>query len=285
MPQATSFQALGAGNGFPFCPDKVRVDTFDYWTTLGGYSKDASDASTAVTAEQIHESRVNAMKLYWSLHLVRGVHDRDGTSTTETIDADNDIHDNFFWLEGIAEPRERICDIKDDVGDSTGDYGLWMDNTPPSALGNALVSKFWGNCGSIVRMYDGVATDEDNFVGFGIKSDVATFYGDYDIAGINYSYYAGSFAEYAAVYCCSYGDSISGLSLVETDDYAYTTIQGIPVLCVAIAASTSVDSPSPVADAANLKATCYEGDPTTNEPVYVDLKHAGSDSLEFYDYP
>ncbi len=36
MPTATSFNALGRGNGFPFCPTSVDVSGFDHWVTLAG---------------------------------------------------------------------------------------------------------------------------------------------------------------------------------------------------------------------------------------------------------
>lgn len=60
---ATEFTALGRGNGFPFCANRVDVDSFYDYMTLGGYRKtDTGGAS----ASQINDSLVGAMELFWN---------------------------------------------------------------------------------------------------------------------------------------------------------------------------------------------------------------------------
>lgn len=46
----------GRRNGFPFCPGKVDVSTYNNWITLGGYDKTTAGAGTIVTQDQINES-------------------------------------------------------------------------------------------------------------------------------------------------------------------------------------------------------------------------------------
>ena len=84
MSVAESFNALGMGNGFPFCPDTIDVVEFEtenddegiglvtHWITLGGYRKADFDASTPVTDAQIELSFQNAMRLFWNLEKMTG---------------------------------------------------------------------------------------------------------------------------------------------------------------------------------------------------------------------
>ena len=97
MPTATSFTALGRGNGFPFCADRVDVSSYDFWVTLGGYAKTSSGD---VTQEQINNSRINAMKLFWnvnSLTVASTVGDNTTIdrpySSTRTFDFENGDYD------------------------------------------------------------------------------------------------------------------------------------------------------------------------------------------------
>jgi hypothetical protein len=74
MPTATSFTALGRGNGFPLCIPEFNCtigsssiyhpDIEDY-ITLGGFK--GSDGGTP-SQTQLNTSFVNAMKLFWNLH-------------------------------------------------------------------------------------------------------------------------------------------------------------------------------------------------------------------------
>ena len=82
MPTATSFAALGRGNGFSFCPRKVDVSSYTNWITLGGVS--SGSASTA----EINESLQNAMKLWWNFYSMTGSF---SSSTTSSQDGTNSV--------------------------------------------------------------------------------------------------------------------------------------------------------------------------------------------------
>jgi hypothetical protein len=149
MSVATSFKTYGMYNGFPFCPTSVDpvADGYDYWTTLGGYNKIASDAATAVTAAQIELSKQNAMKLFWNLETVNGAadYDTDSLSVTE--------------LTLTPDPKDRVCE--------TSIEGTVIDfesGPPESTVGiNAVII--------IVRMYDG-----STFLGYGLRGDDSEVY-------------------------------------------------------------------------------------------------------------
>lgn len=64
MLEAEKFKALGAGNGFPFCPTKIEVSNYSKWTTFSGYN---SDSEGDPTQAQIDESFALAVKLLWNL--------------------------------------------------------------------------------------------------------------------------------------------------------------------------------------------------------------------------
>ena len=143
MPTATSFNALGAGNGFPFCLDRVNMNDLNgdgtniaatLWTTMGGTQK-----GSAPTAGEIGISLTNAMRVFWNLY---SVETEIGLLTIVT-----DFLGNPF------EPVNRVCN----------DVGYWGAQLSAS---NGSIAAF----GSPVRMYDGDSDDENNFVGYGASS-------------------------------------------------------------------------------------------------------------------
>ena len=80
MPTATSFIALGRGNGFPFCVTKKDVSGFTNWITLGGVSSGSASES------QVNKSFENAMKLWWNLNSITA-----SFSVSSTNSADGDL--------------------------------------------------------------------------------------------------------------------------------------------------------------------------------------------------
>ena len=82
MPEATPFTFFGSISdtdpnavlftGFPFLLEKVNVSDrgdgqpYDYWTTLGGWSKVNEPATDELKAQSIWDSFEKAMKLYWN---------------------------------------------------------------------------------------------------------------------------------------------------------------------------------------------------------------------------
>ena len=137
MPVAESFNALGAGNGFPSCLTKVNMLDLNgdgsnveakKWTTLGGTQKGQSP-----TDGEISLSLKNAMKIYWNLY---SVSTDDDTVLLDVIGGDS------------LEPKDRAC------------RSFWAKTAPSF---NLTVY------GSPIRMYDGDTSDEGNFVGDGVN--------------------------------------------------------------------------------------------------------------------
>ena len=166
MPTATSFTALGAGNGFPFCPSKVNVadrgdgSPYEYWTTLSGWSKVSTPANDAAKATSIDESLTLAMKIFWNYNGLSAldeytVEGGSSSSYTSTIDMDGgeygtvSFRGNGFSSSENKAPNERVC------------YNSFRAEDVDEVLFFDI---------KIIRMYDGITTDESNFVGYGIRS-------------------------------------------------------------------------------------------------------------------
>tara|TARA_R110001632_G_C11304560_1_gene414074 strand:+ start:621 stop:1388 length:768 start_codon:yes stop_codon:yes gene_type:complete len=164
MPTATKFTALGAGNGFPSCLPKIDVSLEDKWTTLGGWSKINTPVDNAAKAESIASSLTQAMKLFWSINGFDGSYHQDYQTFTKdvtlTLDMYNGDYEFIDWYKTAVvydsdvnkEPWERVCYKRF----SAANWSPSSDYTEQIALNV-----------TIVRMYDGVATNEDNFVGYG----------------------------------------------------------------------------------------------------------------------
>jgi hypothetical protein len=161
MPTATSFAALGRGNGFPFCPTSVDVSGFDHWVTLAGYSKTNADAGSSVTETQIKTSLTRCVNLYWNTELVKTSVDAEASDSSSTAQINTqDFEHKIMKTASVAlEPRERVC-----YSNLTG-LQLNESTTPGAEACNAIVS-FKLNP---VRMYNGATTDINNFVGFGFS--------------------------------------------------------------------------------------------------------------------
>jgi hypothetical protein len=162
MPTATSFNALGRGNGFPFCGSKQDVSSFDKWQTLGGYKDTDTDD---VTPSQINQSLVNAVKIYWNLYglslFARSLDDNNSVDI-EAGSPSSSPTDTQAVVAGL--PSTRACGT--DVTANPLVYNLPYSDS--ATLGNYSATVDVDI--NIVRMYDGVTTDEDNFVGYGISA-------------------------------------------------------------------------------------------------------------------
>ena len=175
MPTADSFTALGRGNGFPFCASRVDVSSFDFWVTLGGYAKTSSGN---VTQDQINNSRINAMKLFWnvnSLTVASTVGDNTTIdrpySSTRTFDFENGDYDSLRWFgEGAAnqenkEPFKRVC-----INSFNAGYDLDSREVDPGGVPQTGIDSGASLTVFVKAMYDGVVTDPDNFIGYGIDN-------------------------------------------------------------------------------------------------------------------
>ena len=162
MPIATSFTALGRGNGFPYCPTKVDVSVYDNWITLGGIEK-----GNTVTESKKSLSLVNAMKLYWNLYSATA------SFTSSLSKSSDDV--NYSFTKDLSssyiispEPIERTCSSVSIDPTSVSKQFTEAELTQTdgaSCGGNAVFS-----VPAIKRMYDGDINDESKFVGYGIES-------------------------------------------------------------------------------------------------------------------
>tara|TARA_R110000824_G_C15051322_1_gene661466 strand:+ start:56 stop:952 length:897 start_codon:yes stop_codon:yes gene_type:complete len=172
MPTATQFTALGRGNGFPFCPEKVNVSTYTNWITLGGVS------SGSASEAQINESLKNAMKLWWNLHSLTGSFSCALTNSQEgniLVSATN--HELILKRTGESDaltPIQRACRGTETPALASNLSSIFTDEEETDDGGGGRSQKVEGNLtiGSasfIVRMYNGSTDDENNFVGYGAR--------------------------------------------------------------------------------------------------------------------
>ena len=212
MPTATPFTALGRGNGFSFCPNKVDVSGYDYWVTLGGYKKtDTGDPTQA----QVDLSLKNAMQLFWNLDGWTGLLSFAGASDPyreiTSLSMKNGDYYTFYAneLDGTQvnepdfDPKDRVCYKSFEVEKMVEDpiSGIFLGGTP-------------------VRMYNGDPSDEDNFVGYGFDEIIS--------ASLSYQYYF--------LYFSSYQDGTPASSTNDWEDISYveipTNIEGITIPAV-----------------------------------------------------
>ena len=229
-PISQHFMTRGAGNGFTSCLQKVRVSNFDFWTTLSGVSKVSPTTSDAL----IQESYILAMNLFWNM---------EKTSFTATTVGTSGTHLAF-----IENPKERVCESS---------LYNFVDITSDGGGQTTLYIRMWLR---IVRMYNGVTTDEVNFVGYGLKSE------PYD-SGIRSSTEWGleglrSDSSLIRATISSYTDDntfeSSPYPVFETiaQDIAYTTVSGLNVIGWVYARwRTAGITTAPAADATAMTAS------------------------------
>tara|TARA_R110002153_G_C13137475_1_gene480581 strand:+ start:60 stop:785 length:726 start_codon:yes stop_codon:yes gene_type:complete len=149
---ADKFTALGAGNGFPLCLEKINMadmgdgQPWSFWITLGGNKKGGAVTEAGKGLSQ-------AMKLFWNFNgLQYSLNDiYEGTIDIEELSFDIlswfDLDGNGFDYDENKFPMERVC-----------------------VSGYQAISEFYIADAfiALIRMYDGDVNDEDNFVGYGM---------------------------------------------------------------------------------------------------------------------
>ena len=252
MPEATPFQTLGVGNGFPFCFEKVDVSGYDHWTTFGGFNKNSVGNPTDA---QIYDSRAAAMKLYWNLYRVE-------LTATDSLNSDYDISEviinNEEWVDGdgahadAVEPKGRVC-----------------QGTLSAKIYAGTIAQVDFRSSAIIRMYNGATTNENNFIGYGggevdFNSDHSNIYCyAYDgVAGDAFSALGG------------YGDEFSTSGWDES--YAYEQVDGVHFLWVGIASQIG----SPFTQTLNSSTRLAQINDASSPYLTASI-----DTLEFYTYP
>jgi hypothetical protein len=157
MPVAEKFKALGAGNGFPFCPTKIKVSNYDKWTTFSGYN---SDSQGDPTQAQIDESFALAVKLLWNLASC------EASASATTVYCSGLSAGSYSSSQSLAtfanharyQPRDRV--------NGTPSYSNHESSAPNSnGLSPANTTMYFNV--AVVRMYNGATDNEDNFIGYG----------------------------------------------------------------------------------------------------------------------
>ena len=166
MPTATTFTALGRGNGFNRCLSKQNVASYDYWTTLSGWNKNNTPATAAAKAQSIVDSHSLAMSMYWNLYRANGTAEvtyflYDPVEVSAVTVGRYYNPPNSGNLTAI-EPKDRTCISGGLLSQETADDD------------NESGTSYMQINGSILRLYDGDTTDESNFVGYGVSSDFIT---------------------------------------------------------------------------------------------------------------
>jgi len=128
MPTATPFTALGRGNGFPFCANKIEINGLPdstMWTTLSGVNADNyTGFGEAALAEKVNESLELAMKLYWNKFKLNGLSASSSGDlsrrTSRFIPIDEPVTEVWNGSisgmtsadaseAGVLEPSKRVC--------------------------------------------------------------------------------------------------------------------------------------------------------------------------------
>ena len=264
MPTATPFTALGAGNGFPFCPPKVNVadrgdgSPYDYWTTLSGVSKDSPVASDALIAESLQLG----MKLFWNLNEINC--DAVYENISGNINSVSSAIFEVFNESGIAtEPKDRVCET----------LGLRSSTTDPN---NSIFphAQIGSNRLNICRMYNGSTSSEDNFIGYGATlarplNPRTTFIG---CTG-------GAAAGFCSTVLGGYLNEENISSIAEDYQYVNMGSEGSPIwlTCAAIAQNSGVYSGTVDASLLISEITYTNGSTVRNG--YAEII-----SLDFYTY-
>lgn len=164
MPTATTFTALGRGNGFNRCLSKRNVESYDYWTTLSGWNKDNTPATAAAKAQSIADSHALAMSMYWNLYQITG--SATATYSADTVSVSAVTVGRYYDPPNSGnltaiEPKDRTCIssglVSQETDESTGIRSYIQSNTNP---------------GIFSKLYDGDKTDEANFVGYGLSGEI-----------------------------------------------------------------------------------------------------------------
>lgn len=248
MPTAIPFAALGAGNGFSFCPLKVNVADYDYWTTLSGVNKNNPETSDSLIAESLQL----AMQLFWNfngLSMEDSFTTPDGSySDTWSVDMEAGVDEfevMYFIKSDFAgsdsnenkTPRERVC---------YKIFGVYQE------YGFAFFTV------NIVRMYNGVTTDEGNFVGYGLGEN-----------------FIGSLS--AQLTLTSY---MNGEGSYEDEIFDYITIDGLSLVVNAIP-SGDLTSPVSITSGESSVAAYFNYTNINGESYNQTIEIS---DLDFYDY-
>jgi len=216
MPTATSFNALGSGNGFSFCLDKVDVSDYDNispWTLS------------------------QACAIYWNLNAIIGFFNIVDVDTLENVPINdvrigddirynsengNETSDDSDYSEVV--PTQRVCNSSR-TGEKDTELGNGFNDSRISA-------RLESNC--IVKYYDGDTSDEDNFLGYGMKIDSIA-----QPLGFAYGFVVNSGSQFAHTIITTFYKATDYGSLAPYITVSEVTFSGIPLLKLKIETGSS----------------------------------------------
>lgn len=181
MTIATGFTALGVGNGFASCLTKIDVSdkSFNKWTTLGGNKKGG-----AVT--ESGKGLAQAMQFYWNLEGFKFSASANASRATggESVSVSLTNYSTDADSSRKIVPRDRVCDsLQNLLEDDT-------DVDAPLAASAVFSLVTWNEYNQLARYYNGVTSNEDNFVGYGFMLDITGFGQDQEIRLTSQAYRA-----------------------------------------------------------------------------------------------
>lgn len=248
MPVAQPFYTSGAGNGLPTCLPKIDVtdrgdgQPYDYWTTLSGVNKGSPITSDALIAESL----VLAYRLYWFGFSV------SVSSSAMGFDVSDFSSVSLADVSGqpSSEPKDRLC-ITDLLGDVVQDSG---ENTQVRANINIRLP---------AMIYNGVTTDEANFMGYAgyVRYPDASFddYGSHSLAWTD-SFGAGGSVSVQIQSAIGKAEvAIGGRDI----DFAYVTVNGMHLVCKAFANDGGVQTVNASTLSASATSTIGAGEEET----------------------
>jgi hypothetical protein len=272
MPTATKFNALGAGNGFPFCLTKVDVSGYDYWTTLGGNQKGGSVTESGLGLRE-------AMSVFWNAHALNCNATTSGTATIDgsisrvrveykVFDYNVPFPDPPILIDsGAATPKLRVC-IPSQVDGIVTNY-VYRERDGASS------AEFLTN--DLRAMYNGATTSEGNFVGYGLGYVETRFQSRGTIT-----------AEAGRVSTLNAGVYVGGFGYTPdntTNDVfgvGYVTLSDLNVFAYVEAKNGPNDQVSGSVNLSALSASCTLT--STAEPPSVATANASLSSIDFYTY-
>jgi hypothetical protein len=253
---AESFTHLGAGQGFisSRCVQKIDVSGYDYWTTYSGTNK----SSSVATEESIYKDLVLAVKLQWlgkkmngNNTWTRGVNTDDPDTQTRTaIEIGYDTYDRSdpygtpVTTNNPWPPEDRVCGLPRSWDCESSPDPYFPDNcyswqetqiytgADEDDVGRRLQMSFRPQF-IVVAMYDGPASNENNFVGYG-----GPFGKSWDISGgTGYaSSYSNSsnFCYCSALWCGYINDLPANQQTNKVQSAGYTTVGDFHVVGAAM---------------------------------------------------
>lgn len=206
MPTAESFTALGEGTGFRDCRQpKVDISTTftKKWTTLSGFN---SNSVETPSEEEIYDSLVLAMQLFWNPFKITGrAQAALSFGSTSYLKEITSVEDDVDY-----QPKRRACYSSSKYPyKMEDDFILTPDPWDPDYTYEEGVRVEMSCYPVIYKMYSGLTNDEDNFIGYGAT-----------ISNAVVANHLGFVDNYNSI------DLEFSASTTNTDDKDFCTIQG-----------------------------------------------------------